>query len=78
VEFASVVDAVRCAVAVQLAMPERDSGIRADSRIELRIGVNLGDAIVEADDLYGDRCQHRRTDRGLGRCRRGVRLQYGS
>jgi adenylate cyclase len=54
VEFASVVDAVRCAVAVQQAMPERDSGIGADNRIELRIGINLGDVIVEGDDLYGD------------------------
>ena len=54
VEFASVVDAVRCAVAVQQAMPGRDTGVRADSRIELRIGINLGDVIVEGDDLYGD------------------------
>jgi adenylate cyclase len=54
VEFASVVDAVRCAVAVQQAMPERDTGAAADSRIELRIGINLGDVIVEGDDLYGD------------------------
>jgi adenylate cyclase len=54
VEFASVVDAVRCAVAVQQAMPERETGVAADSRIELRIGINLGDVIVEGDDLYGD------------------------
>jgi adenylate cyclase len=54
VEFASVVDAVRCAVAVQQAMPERNSGVAADNRIELRIGINLGDVIVEGDDLYGD------------------------
>src|SRR5215469_5310852 len=54
VEFASVVDAVRCAVAVQQTMPERDTGVGADNRIELRIGINLGDVIVEGDDLYGD------------------------
>jgi TolB-like protein/class 3 adenylate cyclase len=54
VEFASVVDAVRCAVAVQRAMPERNAGVAAESRIELRIGINLGDVIVEGDDLYGD------------------------
>src|SRR6516164_4752913 len=54
VEFASIVDAVRCAVAVQQAMPERNTGIGADDRIELRIGINLGDVIVEGDDLYGD------------------------
>jgi TolB-like protein/class 3 adenylate cyclase len=53
-EFASVVDAVRCAVAVQQAMPERNTGVAADSHIELRIGINLGDVIVEGDDLYGD------------------------
>ena len=54
VEFASVVDAVRCAVALQQAMPERNAGVEADNRIELRIGINLCDVIVEADDLYGD------------------------
>src|SRR5205085_5871586 len=54
VEFASIVDAMRCAVEVQQAMPERNTGVAADSRIELRIGINLGDVIVEGDDLYGD------------------------
>jgi TolB-like protein/class 3 adenylate cyclase/Flp pilus assembly protein TadD len=54
VEFASVVDAVRCAVAVQQAMPERNTDVAAGERIELRIGINLGDVIVEGDDLYGD------------------------
>jgi len=54
VEFASVVDAVRSAVEVQQAMPERNTSVAADSRIEWRIGINLGDVIVEGDDLYGD------------------------
>jgi adenylate cyclase len=54
VEFASVVDAVRCAVEVQRAMPERNNSFGAESRIELRIGINLGDVILEGDDLYGD------------------------
>ena len=54
VEFASVVDAVRCAVEVQQAMAGRHTGVKADNRIELRIGINLGDVIVEGDDLYGD------------------------
>jgi TolB-like protein/class 3 adenylate cyclase len=54
VEFASVVDAVRCAIAVQQVIPERNAGVPADNRIELRIGINLGDVIVESDDLYGD------------------------
>jgi adenylate cyclase len=54
VEFASVVDAVRCAVEVQQAMPEQNTGVAAENRIELRIGINLGDVIVEGDHLYGD------------------------
>jgi TolB-like protein len=54
VEFASVVDAMRCAVEVQQAIPERNTGVAADDRIELRIGINLGDVIVEGDDIYGD------------------------
>jgi TolB-like protein/class 3 adenylate cyclase len=54
IEFGSVVDAVRCAVAVQQAMPERNTSIEAEKRIELRIGINLGDVIVEGNDLYGD------------------------
>jgi adenylate cyclase len=53
-EFASVVDAVRCAVAVQQGMAEWNTGVAADNRIEWRIGINLGDVIVEGDDLYGD------------------------
>ena len=54
VEFASVVDAVRCAVAVQQAMPERNTGVAADIRIELRMGINLGDVIDDGDDIFGD------------------------
>ncbi len=54
VEFASVVDAVRCAVEVQQAMPERNATVAADNHIELRIGINLGDIIIEDDDIYGD------------------------
>ena len=54
VEFASVVDAVRCAVEMQQAMAKRNTGIDADNHIELRIGINLGDVIVDEDDIYGD------------------------
>jgi adenylate cyclase len=55
VEFRSVVDAVRCAIEVQNAMPERNSGVPEDSRIEFRIGVQLGDVVEEDDgDLMGD------------------------
>src|SRR5262249_11170509 len=54
IEFPSVVEAVTCAVAIQRGISERNSEIPADQRIEFRIGINLGDVIVEGDDLYGD------------------------
>ena len=55
VEFASIVGAVRCAVEVQRAVVGRNLDIgNGLDRIELRIGINLGDVIVEGDDLYGD------------------------
>ena len=53
-EFASVVDAVRCAVDIQEAMREHGADLPEDRRIQLRIGINLGDIIVEGDDIYGD------------------------
>ena len=54
-EFASVVNAVACAVAIQKAMAERQESISEAERIRFRIGVNLGDIVVEDDgDLYGD------------------------
>src|SRR5262245_55454316 len=53
-EFPSVVNAVRCAVEVQTAMAGRTSDIAEDRRIAFRIGVNLGDIIVEGDDIFGD------------------------
>ncbi len=54
VEFASVVDAVHCAVEMQRAMAERNTGIPVDRRIEFRIGINLGDIISQDHDIYGD------------------------
>jgi adenylate cyclase len=54
VEFPSVVDAVRCAVEVQRAMVDRNAEISEDKRITFRIGVNLGDVIIDGDDIYGD------------------------
>ena len=54
VEFVSVVDAVRCAVDIQRGMLERNVEIPPESRIELRIGINVGDIISDADDIYGD------------------------
>jgi TolB-like protein/class 3 adenylate cyclase/tetratricopeptide (TPR) repeat protein len=55
VEFASVVDAVRSAVEMQRAMADSNSGLPPDKRIEFRVGINLGDVVVEDDgDLMGD------------------------
>ena len=54
VEFGSAVDAVQHAVEVQQALAERNQAENAERRIELRIGINVGDVIVEGDDLYGD------------------------
>ena len=53
-EFSSVVDAVRCAVDVQRAMAERNAGIAPDRRIDFRIGINVGDIIIDGDDIFGD------------------------
>jgi adenylate cyclase len=54
VEFGSVVDAVQCAVAIQRSMAGRNADTLQNGRIDLRIAVNLGDVIVEGDDIYGD------------------------
>jgi TolB-like protein/class 3 adenylate cyclase len=53
-EFASVVDAVRCAVEVQRELAERNAAVPPDRRIELRMGINLGDIIKDGRDIYGD------------------------
>ena len=54
VEFLSAVDAVQHAIDVQRAMRQRNTDVPEDRRIEFRIGINVGDVIVEGDDLYGD------------------------
>jgi adenylate cyclase len=54
VEFASVIDAVRCAVEIQQGITERSMAEAESQRIELRIGINLGDVIFDEDDIYGD------------------------
>ncbi len=54
VEFASVIDAVNCGISIQRAMAKRNSGLRFDDRIEFRMGVNIGDVLEDAGDLYGD------------------------
>jgi TolB-like protein len=53
-EFSSVVDAVECAVAVQTVMAERNNGVPLDRRMLYRIGINLGDILIEGDDILGD------------------------
>jgi adenylate cyclase len=54
IEFASVVDAVRCAVEIQKGIAERNAEVPEHQRILFRIGINLADVIVEGDDIYGD------------------------
>src|SRR5437588_9684167 len=53
-EFASVVDAVRCAVEVQRGMAGANAGTPSEERIEFRVAINLGDVIVEEHDIFGD------------------------
>jgi adenylate cyclase len=54
VEFPSIVDAARCAVEIQRAMVDRNTDVPENKRIAFRIGVNLGDVIIDSDDIYGD------------------------
>lgn len=54
VEFVSVVDAVRCAVEVQHEMSERNADVPQGKRVEFRIGINVGDIIIEDEDIFGD------------------------
>jgi adenylate cyclase len=53
-EFASVVDAVRCAIEVQREMAARNAGVHAERRIDFRIGINLSDIIIDDNDIFGD------------------------
>src|SRR6516162_5447524 len=54
VEFASVVDAVRCAAELQADLAEGNAALPPDRRIEFRIGINMGDIVVEDGDIFGD------------------------
>ena len=54
VEFRSVVEAVRCAVIVQSATNKREAALPQERRIGFRVGINLGDIVVEGDDILGD------------------------
>src|SRR5215470_10754481 len=53
-EFGSVVDAVECAVSLQRGLAERNANVAEEQRVEVRIGINLGEVIVEGDDRYGE------------------------
>ena len=53
-EFPSVVDAVRCSVDVQREMARRNAGTAPERRIDFRIGINVGDIIIDDDDIFGD------------------------
>src|SRR5277367_48064 len=54
IEFSSAVDAVRCAIQTQNGMAQRNAGVSADRRIEVRIGIHVGDIIIEEGDIFGD------------------------
>src|SRR5271170_3067752 len=76
IEFASVVDAVRCVVEIQRGMLERNADIPSDKRIDFRAGINIGDVIVDGRYLWRRR-QHRRADGEPGRTRRHSGLRRG-
>ncbi|MCB1379971.1 MAG: adenylate/guanylate cyclase domain-containing protein, partial [Alphaproteobacteria bacterium] len=83
VEFSSAVEAAQCAVDIQRGMPPRNAGVPGDRHIRLRIGINLGDVIVDGDDLYGDdvniasRLVSLAQPGGIA-CSAGIRHQVGS
>lgn len=54
IEFSSAVDAARCAVDIQRGMGERNAGVPPERRIEVRIGIHVGDIMIEEDDIFGD------------------------
>ena len=83
VEFGSVLNAARCAVEIQRGMPERNEGVPEDRHIKFRIGINVGDLIVDGDDFYGDgvnmaaRLEGLATPGGIS-CSAAVRTQIGN
>src|SRR4029077_20538457 len=77
VEFASVVDAVECAVAIQQHMAARNADLSEERRIVFRIGINVGDIIIEGDDIYGDGVR-RGSAGSAGGTRRNLHFQIGA
>ncbi len=83
VEFGSVLNAARCAVEIQRGMPERNEGVPEDRHIKFRIGINVGDLIVDGDDFYGDGVNMAARLEGLASpggisCSAAVRTQIGN
>ena len=64
VEFGSVVDALLCATKVQAGMAERNTTVPDERRVEFRIGINVGDVVVEDGDIFG--CERRGASRSVG------------
>ena len=77
-EFGSVVDAVECAVALQRGLAERNAALPEEQRIKVRIGINLGDVIVEGDDRYGEGVNVATRIEQLGRSWRHLRFRQCS
>ena len=77
-EFGSVVDAVCCGVEIQNVMSVHKGEAPNRQRLQMRIGINLGDVIVEGDDIFGDGVNVAARLEALGRSRRGVRVRQGS
>jgi class 3 adenylate cyclase len=75
-EFASVVDAVRCAGEIQRAMADRDLDLVEERRLRFRIGVNLGDVIADGGDIYGDGVNIAARLEGGGRTGRHLRVGH--
>jgi adenylate cyclase len=64
IEFASVIDAIRCAMDVQRGITERNVSVPLGKRLEFRIGINVGDVIIEDKDIFGDGVMLRRGLKG--------------
>ena len=77
IEFPSVVDAVECAVAVQAVMAERNDGVPEDRRMLFRIGINLGDILIEGDDILGDGVNIAARLEGIAEPGRHLHLVFG-
>ena len=73
-EFASVVDAVRCAVEVQEKMARRNADVGLDKRLDFRIGINFGDVVEQDGDIFGEGVNIAARLEGLRRARRNMRV----